>query len=96
MTGQCAKIGLAGWESRYNELHAAGLWEPVYGGRLSRHLVTERDLRLNQLEFDNSAAALRLWNFLLTENQRLATFRAAGGRLAREPRRHLPLEGPAR
>jgi hypothetical protein len=30
------------------------------------------------LQFDNSPAALRLWNFLLTENQRLHQARAAG------------------
>jgi hypothetical protein len=81
MNSPCAKINLAQWDSRYDELFAGGLTEPAYGGRLSRHLVTERDLRLNRLEFDNSAAALRLWNFLLTENQRLGAFRAAGGRL---------------
>src|SRR5512137_2445591 len=81
MSSPCAKISLAEWDSRYDELVAAGLREPAYGGRLSRHLVTERDLRLNRLQFDNSAPALRLWNFLLTENQRLRAFRDGGGRL---------------
>jgi hypothetical protein len=81
MTSPCAKINLMQWDSRYDELSKGGLVETDYGGRLSRHLVTERDLRLNRLEFDNSAAALRLWNFLLTENQRLRAFRDGGGRL---------------
>ncbi len=48
---------------------------------MSRHLALEGNLRLRQLRFDNSPAALRLWNFLLTENQRLAEARAAGERL---------------
>ena len=41
----------------------------------------EGDLRLRQLRFDNSAAALRLWNFLLTENERLHAARAKGEKI---------------
>jgi benzoyl-CoA reductase/2-hydroxyglutaryl-CoA dehydratase subunit BcrC/BadD/HgdB len=36
------------------------------------------DLRLRRLAFDDSAAALRLWNFLLTEEDRLREARATG------------------
>jgi hypothetical protein len=36
------------------------------------------DFRLQQLQFDNSPGALRLWNFLLTENERLHQARARG------------------
>ena len=49
---------------------AGGLSEPEYGGPLRRH-VDEGDLRLLKLRMDNSAAALRLWNFLLSEEDRL-------------------------
>jgi hypothetical protein len=72
------KLTLEEWDRHYQELVAAGLHEAAYGGPLSRHLMLEGDLRLRQLRFDDSPAALRLWNFLLTENQRLAEARAAG------------------
>jgi len=75
------KLTLEEWDRHYQELVAAGLHEPAYGGPLSRHLALEGDLRLRQLRFDDSPAALRLWNFLLTENQRLAEARAAGERI---------------
>jgi len=75
------KLTLEEWDRHYQELVGAGLHEPAYGGPLSRHMALEGDLRLRQLRFDNSPAALRLWNFLLTENQRLTKARAAGERL---------------
>lgn len=75
------KLTLAEWDARYDELVQRGLTEPVYGGRLSRHVAREGDLRLRQLRFDESPAALRLWNFLLTENARLREARAAGERI---------------
>jgi hypothetical protein len=69
------------WDRRYDALTAQGLREPAYGGRLSRHVVEEGDLRLRHLKFDSSPAALRLWNFLLTENQRLRDARAGGEKI---------------
>lgn len=72
------KLTLEEWDHRYTALRAAGLAEPFYGGPLRRHLTAERDLRLQRLQFDNSPAALRLWNLLLTENQRLHAARARG------------------
>ena len=75
------KISLEEWDRRYAELHAAGLKEPDYGGPLSRHLGEREDYRLRHLRFDNSAAALRLWNFLLTEEDRLRAHREAGRKL---------------
>ena len=60
------RITLDQWDLRYAELCRAGLREPVYGGCLRRH-VEDGDQRLLTLRMDNSAAALRLWNFLLTE-----------------------------
>jgi len=73
-------ISLSEWDDRYKELSDAGLKEPAYGGPLSRH-VDDGDLRLRALRFDNSAAALRLWNFLLTEEDRLSAARASGKKL---------------
>ena len=77
MTDTPAVISLDQWDQRYARLREAGMYEPDYSGPLGRHLG-DGDLRLASLEFDNSPAALRLWNFLLTENDRLHAARAAG------------------
>lgn len=74
------RLSLAQWDLRYAELAAAGLREPGYGGPLRRHLC-DGDRRLDKLSFDNSAAALRLWNFLLSEEARLHAARAAGKKI---------------
>ena len=74
------QITLEEWDKRYAELKAAGLSEPAYGGTLRRHLE-DRDYRLLRLKFDNSAAALRLWNFLLTEEDRLHQARSEGKKI---------------
>lgn len=74
------RITLEQWEERYVSLRAAGMWEPAYGGPLLRH-VEDGDLRLTSLVYDNSPAALRLWNFLLTEEDRLRQARAQGKKL---------------
>jgi len=71
------QLTLAEWDDRYEQLRAGGLVEPAYGGPLRRHVV-DGDTRLTSLRFDGSAAALRLWNFLLTEEARLHEARAAG------------------
>jgi benzoyl-CoA reductase/2-hydroxyglutaryl-CoA dehydratase subunit BcrC/BadD/HgdB len=75
------KLSLSGWDDRYEQMRRDGLREPTYGGPLRRHVVREKDFRLQQLHFDNSPAALRLWNFLLTENERLHQARAAGDKI---------------
>jgi hypothetical protein len=75
------KLSLDEWDVRYASLVQAGLREASYGGPLSRHLQLEGDRRLRLLRFDESPSALRLWNFLLTENQRLRQFQSAGGRI---------------
>jgi hypothetical protein len=77
MTNSPAKISLDDWAARYPLLKKEGLRETPYGGPLERHLQ-DGDLRLRKLRFDNSPAALRLWNFLLTEEDRLAQARAEG------------------
>ena len=75
------KISLDEWDRRYAELRADGLEEPFYGGPLRRHLTEGCDRRLGCLEFDPSPAALRLWNFLLTEEDRLRQARQGGQKL---------------
>ncbi|MBP7828786.1 MAG: 2-hydroxyacyl-CoA dehydratase [Kiritimatiellae bacterium] len=75
-----AKLTLDQWDARYLELKRLGHPEPPYGGPLRRH-AEQGDLRLRDLRFDDSAAALDLWNFLLTEEDRLAAARAAGVKL---------------
>ena len=71
------RISLAQWDARYEQLRAGGLREPWYGGRLGRH-AESGDLRLCRLRFDNSPAALGLWNLLLTEEDRLREARERG------------------
>jgi len=80
MTDAPARVSIAEWRSRRRQLLAAGLREPPYGGPLDRH-VDDGDRRLARLLFDNSAASLRLWNFVLTEEDRLHAARAAGCRI---------------
>jgi len=77
MNDAARRITLDEWDERYVELRDAGLREPDYGGPLRRH-VEDGDLRLLKLRMDNSAASLRLWNFLLTEEERLRQARAEG------------------
>jgi hypothetical protein len=59
---------------------SAGTPMPAYVGPLRRH-VAEGDRRLLRLEYDASPAALRLWSFLLTEEERLHAARAAGAKI---------------
>ncbi|MCX6344397.1 MAG: 2-hydroxyacyl-CoA dehydratase family protein [Armatimonadetes bacterium] len=69
------------WDSHYIQLRDAGMMEPSYGGPLRRHVDDGGDTRLLRLRYDNSAASLRLWNFLLTEEDRLRAARAEGKKL---------------
>ena len=80
MTDSPKRITLDQWDLQYEQLLKAGAYQPDYGGPLSRHLE-DGDQRLLKLRYDNSAAALRLWNFLLTEEDRLRDARAAGKKL---------------
>jgi len=80
MNHAAMRITLDEWDERYAELCSAGLREPDYGGPLRRH-VEDGDFRLLKLRMDNSVASLRLWNFLLTEEQRLRQARDAGKRI---------------
>ncbi len=80
MTAPIRRLSLEEWDRAWPRLEADGLEEPAYGGPLGRHLA-DGDYRLRHLLFDPSPAALRLWNFLLTEEDRLHDARAAGRRL---------------
>ncbi|MBE0536075.1 MAG: 2-hydroxyacyl-CoA dehydratase [Phycisphaerae bacterium] len=80
MTQKLRQITLDEWDGRYEALKSAGLAEPFYGGKLSRH-AEDGDYRLRKLMFDDSAAALRLWNFLLTEEERLTQARSEGKKI---------------
>ena len=75
------QLTLDEWDARYAALLSAGMREPGYGGPLRRHVIVDGDLRLGTLRFDNSPAALRLWNFLLSEEDRLHEARAAGRKI---------------
>ncbi|HUT92975.1 MAG TPA: hypothetical protein VMY37_26020, partial [Thermoguttaceae bacterium] len=77
MTDSPSRITLDEWDRRYEELSSSGLQEPDYGGCLRRH-IGDGDTRLLRLRMDNSAASLRLWNFLLTEEDRLGKAREEG------------------
>jgi len=70
-------ISFEDWDRRYPELLEEGMQEPWYGGPLRRH-VDDGDYRLLRLRYDPSAASLRLWNLLLTEESRLRQARADG------------------
>ncbi|MHC4738388.1 MAG: 2-hydroxyacyl-CoA dehydratase [Planctomycetota bacterium] len=74
------QITLEDWDNRYEQLQQEGLRQPDYGGLLSRH-IEDGDYRLLKLRYDNSAAALRLWNFLLTEEQRLHQAKKEGKKI---------------
>jgi benzoyl-CoA reductase/2-hydroxyglutaryl-CoA dehydratase subunit BcrC/BadD/HgdB len=74
------QITLQEWDDRCDRWQAAGVPQPAYGGPLGRH-VADGDTRLLKLRFDSSPAALRLWNFLLTEEDRLQAARDAGQKL---------------
>jgi benzoyl-CoA reductase/2-hydroxyglutaryl-CoA dehydratase subunit BcrC/BadD/HgdB len=80
MSNMPRRITLDEWDLRYAELRAGGLSEGDYGGPLRRH-VDDGDLRLLKLRMDNSAASLRLWNFLLSEEDRLRQCSAQGKKL---------------
>ncbi len=74
------KITLEEWDVQYRRIKKSGMKEPAYGGSLRRH-ADGGDLRLLKLKYDNSPAALRLWNFLLTEEERLHKARATGKKI---------------
>jgi benzoyl-CoA reductase/2-hydroxyglutaryl-CoA dehydratase subunit BcrC/BadD/HgdB len=86
-----AKISLSEWDKLYakitqNELAKYKYIQEIpkfsksYVIKLSEYFKTG-DKRLVSLKYDNSLASLRLWNFLLSEEDRLADWRKAGKKL---------------
>ncbi|HUU09755.1 MAG TPA: 2-hydroxyacyl-CoA dehydratase family protein [Phycisphaerae bacterium] len=80
MSGPAKRLTMEELDRLCRRRQAEGLPMPAYAGPLARH-VDDGDRRLLHLEYDDSAAALRLWNFLLTEEERLHAARAAGKKI---------------
>ncbi len=80
MKEQPRQITLEEWDRRYEQLQQDDVCVSSYDGPISRH-IEDGDTRLLKLRYDNSAAALRLWNFLLTEEDRLRQARTDGKKL---------------
>ena len=80
MSGSPKRLTMAELDLLCRRQAAAGAPMAAYEGPLDRH-VADGDRRLLSLEFDDSAAALRLWNFLLSEEDRLHQARAAGKKI---------------
>ncbi len=83
-----AKIGYEAWNAAFGRAPEA--FPAPGGGTVPRpdYVATPRcfvelegDSRLRSLRFDNSLAALRLWSFLLSENDRLAAARRSGRKI---------------
>lgn len=80
MKDQPRQITVEEWDRRYEQLQQDDVLVSCYDGPISRH-IEDGDTRLLKLRYDNSAAALRLWNFLLTEEDRLRQARTDGKKL---------------
>ena len=80
MKSLLSQITLDDWDTQYESFRAAGVSEPDYGGPLRRH-THEGDLRLLRIKYDPSIEALNLWNFLLTEEDRLHAARLNGKKI---------------
>ncbi len=77
MSPAAHKISLHEWDRRCRDCRRDD--EPTLSPQhsLLRHFL-DGDRRLNSLQFDDSAASLRLWNMLLSEENRLRAARQAG------------------
>jgi benzoyl-CoA reductase/2-hydroxyglutaryl-CoA dehydratase subunit BcrC/BadD/HgdB len=80
MSGSPKRLTMEELDRLCHRRQAAGVPMAAYAGPLARH-VADGDRRLLKLLYDDSAAALRLWNFLLTEEDRLHEARAAGRKI---------------
>lgn len=74
------KITMPEWGQRYDEIMASGYQAPAYVSPMSKH-IDDGDTRLYRLEFDPSPFSLHLWNFLLTEEERLKQSRQTGKKI---------------
>jgi benzoyl-CoA reductase/2-hydroxyglutaryl-CoA dehydratase subunit BcrC/BadD/HgdB len=85
------KISLSEWDSLYEKIPQKIIEEFKYIREMpkaSKNYMTkisahfrQGDRRLGSLKYDNSLASLRLWDFLLTEEERLADWRKAGKKI---------------
>jgi hypothetical protein len=71
---ECARHAPIGRQVKRIPARDVGRFDPIAQERklaleINGHALWHGGAPLRQLRFDNSAAALRLWNFLLTENQ---------------------------
>ena len=80
MSGSPKRLTMQELDLLCRRQEASGVPMASYEGPLHRH-VEDGDRRLLGLQFDDSHAALRLWNFLLTEEDRLHDARAAGKKI---------------
>jgi len=80
MSGPPKRLTMEELDRLCRNRQAAGAAMPGYVGPLARH-VKAGDRRLLRLRYDDSPAALRLWSFLLTEEERLHEARAAGKKI---------------
>jgi len=80
MSGPVKRLTMEELDRLCRQRQAAGAPMASYEGPLARH-VADGDRRLLKLQYDDSPAALRLWSFLLTEEERLHAARAAGKRI---------------
>jgi hypothetical protein len=83
-----AKIDYEAWNAAFGRapdpfpaLGGATEPRPGYLATPRCFVELEGDSRLRSLRFDNSLAALRLWSFLLSENDRLAAARRSGRKI---------------
>lgn len=86
-----AKIDMAQWDDLYQaipeETRSRYNYPCLIDGEMKHGLfapsafLSEGDTRLKVLEYDNSFAALRLWNFLLSEEDRLWAAHRAGKKI---------------
>jgi benzoyl-CoA reductase/2-hydroxyglutaryl-CoA dehydratase subunit BcrC/BadD/HgdB len=76
-----AKIGYEDWNASFRHILSQMGEMPSYLGTPRCFVELEGDSRLRSLRFDNSLAALRLWSFLLSENDRLAQARSSGKKI---------------
>ncbi len=77
MTEHPEQITVKQWDRRFTELNAGGMTWPPYCDSFARH-IRQGDTRLRSLVYDNAPAAFRLWQFLLSEEQRLHQAQANG------------------
>jgi benzoyl-CoA reductase/2-hydroxyglutaryl-CoA dehydratase subunit BcrC/BadD/HgdB len=80
MTKRFSQISLGQWECRNQDPGLPETGPHAYRDCLERHF-REGDVRLGSLRFDPSPAALNLWSFLLSENDRLCKARKEGKKL---------------